>query len=231
MMRFRFDCIHTVSDATKKDIQKIGTKKPIHIIPNCIQDEKQVITEPKKNQFVYLGRLVFYKNVKVVLQAFKMVAKEFPDAALVIAGDGPHKESLQKLANELDINNNITFAGYVTPQQKVKLLSESNALLFPSAIEGFGIVMLESFQQNRPVIVSDIPPMSDIIENNKTGLVIDPYDEKICAEKIIQLIKNPSISDEMGKAGNQILKTKYNQKLFYEKLLKMYNNVLTKTTK
>jgi len=228
MMRFRFDCIHTVSDATKKDIQKIGTKKPIHIIPNCIQDEKQVITEPKKNQFLYLGRLVFYKNVKVILQAFKTVAKEFPDAVLVIAGDGPHKESLQKLANELDINNNIIFAGYVTPQQKVKLLAESNALLFPSTIEGFGLVMLESFQQNRPVIVSDIPPMSDIIENNKTGLVIDPYDEKRWAEKIIQLINNPSISDEMGKAGNQVLKAEYNEELFYERLLKMYNYVLTK---
>ena len=228
MMRFRFDCIHTVSDATKNDIQKIGTKKPIHIIPNCIQDEEQVITEPKKNQFIYLGRLVFYKNVEVILKSFKIVAKEFPDAKLVIAGDGPHKESLQKLVNKLDINNNIAFAGYVTPQQKAKLLSESNAMLFPSIIEGFGLVMLEAFQQKRPVIVSNIPPMSDIVENNKTGLIIDPHDENKWADAIIGLIKNPSLSDEMGKAGNQVLKTKYNQELFYERLLKMYNDVLTK---
>ena len=228
MMRFRFDCIHTVSEATKNDIQKIGTKKRIHVIPNCIQDEEQVITEPKTNQFVYLGRLVFYKNVEVILQAFKIIIKEFPDAALVIAGDGPHKESLQELTKKLDINDNITFAGYVTPQQKFTLLAESNALLFPSIIEGFGLVMLESFQQKRPVLVSDIPPMSDIIQNNKTGLIIDPHDENKWAESIIQLIKNPSLSDEMGKAGNQILKAKYNQELFYERLLKMYNDVLTK---
>ena len=70
--------------------------------------------------------------------------------------------------------------------------------------------------------------MSDIVENNKTGLVIDPHDEKKWAESIIQLIKNPSLSDEMGKAGNQVLKAKYNQELFYERLLKMYNSVLTK---
>jgi len=97
MMRLKFNCIHTVSDATKNDIQKIGTKKPIHIISNCIQDQDQVTIEPKANQFVYLGRLVFYKNVEVILQAFKIVSKEFPDAKLVIAGDGPHKESLQEL--------------------------------------------------------------------------------------------------------------------------------------
>ncbi len=227
MMKFRFDCIHTVSDSTKNDIQKIGTKKPIHVIPNCIQDEQQVTVEPKKNQFVYLGRLVFYKNVEVIIKSFKTVTEQFPDAKLVIAGDGPHKSSLQELTNKLDISNNITFAGYVTPDEKKKLLAESNALLFPSVIEGFGLVMLESFQQNRPVIVSNIPPMSDIIQHNKTGLTIDPHDENKWAESIIQLINNPNISDKMGKEGNQILKTKYNQELFYERLIKMYKDVLS----
>ena len=227
MMRFRFDCIHTVSDATKNDIQKIGTKKPIHVIPNCIQDEQQVTVEPKKNQFVYLGRLVFYKNVEVIIKSFKSVSEQFPDAKLVIAGDGPHKSSLQELTNKLDISNNITFAGYVTPDEKKKLLAESNALLFPSVIEGFGLVMLEAFQQNRPVLVSNIPPMSDIIQNNKTGLIIDPHNEDKWAEKIIQLINNPSLSNQMGKEGNQILKTQYNQELFYERIIKMYNDTLT----
>ena len=226
MMRFKFDCIHTVSNATKNDIQKIGIKKPVCIIPNCIQDEEQVTIDPKTNQFVYLGRLVFYKNVEVILQAFKIVAKEFPDGKLIIAGDGPHKESLQELTNKLDINDNVTFAGYVAPQQKTKLLAESNALLFPSLIEGFGLVILESFQQKRSVMVSNIPPMSDIVENNKTGLVIDPHNEKRWADAIIRLIKNPQESEIMGKNGNEILRTKYTQKLFYENIIKMYNDVL-----
>jgi len=212
MMRFKFNCIHTVSDATKSDIQKIGTKKPICVIPNCIQDQEPVTTELKTNQFVYLGRLVFYKNVEVILKAFKIVAKEFPDATLVIAGDGPYKKSLQELTKKLDINDNVTFAGYVTPQQKLKLLAESNALLFPSLIEGFGLVMLESFQQKRPVLVSDIPPMSDIVENNKTGVVIDPHNEKRWAHTIIWLIKNPQESNKMGRNGNDVLRKKIQSK-------------------
>ena len=226
MIKFKFDCIHTVSDATKEDIQKIGTKKPIHIIPNCIQDEQQIITESKKTQFVYLGRLVFYKNVEVILKSFKTVTKEFPDVTLIIAGDGPHKSSLIELVKELDIDNNITFSGYVAPEQKKKLLAESNALLFPSIIEGFGLVMLESWQQNRPVITSNIPPMSDIVEHNKTGILVDPYDEKKWAEAIIQLIKDPDSSDQMGKEGNLTLKTKYNETIFYQNIMKMYNDTL-----
>lgn len=226
MMRFKFDCIHTVSDATKNDIQKIGTKKPIYIIPNCIQEEDQVITQLKTNQFIYLGRLVFYKNVEVILNAFKLVVEEFPDAKLIIAGDGPHKSSLQELTNRLNIKNNITFTGYVTPDEKKKLLSESNSLLFPSLIEGFGLVTLESWQQKRPLIVSDIPPMSNIILHKKTGLVIDPHNGKKWAESIIQLIKNPNLSDQMGEAGYRILKKKYSQEIFYQKLLNMYQSVL-----
>jgi len=228
MMRFKFDCIHTVSEATNNDIQKIGTKKPVHVIPNCIQEEEQVMIETKTNQFVYLGRLVFYKNVEIILQALQIVSKEFPDAKIVIAGDGPHKESLKELTKKLGINDNIIFAGYVTPQEKVKILAESNALLFPSLIEGFGLVILESFQQKRPVLVSDIPPMSDIVENNKTGLIIDPHNERRWADAIIGLIKNPQASEKMGKNGNDILKAKYSQELFYERLIKMYKDVLTK---
>ena len=228
IMRFKFDCIHTVSNATKNDIQKIGVNKPIQIIPNCIQDEEQRITELKTNQFVYLGRLVFYKNVEIIIQALNIVIKEFPDAKLVIAGDGPHKELLQNLVRKLDLKNSVIFTGYVTLEEKKKLLSESNALLFPSTIEGFGLVMLESWQQKRPVLTSDIPPMSDIIQHEKTGLIIDPHDEKKWAKSIIQLIKEPNFSNEMGNAGNYELKTKYNQKLFYERILKMYNDVLTK---
>ena len=228
IMRFRFDCIHTVSNATQKDIQKIGTKKPICIIPNCVQDEEQIIVEPNTNQFVYLGRLVFYKNINIILKAFKIVVNEFPDTRLIIAGDGPYKKSLQKIAKKLNINDRISFTGYVTSKQKSKILAESNALLFPSIIEGFGIVMLESFQQKRPVIVSDIPPMSDIVENNTTGLIVDPYDEKKWADAITRFIKNPSESEMMGKNGNNTLKTKYSEKIMYEKLINMYESVLSK---
>lgn len=226
MMRFKINLIHTVSDATKKDIQKIGTKKPIQVIPNCIRDQDQITADPKKNQFVYLGRLVFYKNIEVIIKAFRMVAKEFPEASLVIAGDGPHKPSLQNLVAKLQIQDNVRFTGYVTADEKKKILAESNALLFPSIIEGFGLVMLESWQQKRPVIVSDIPPMSEIVKDNKTGFVIDPNDEIKWAEKIIQLIEDPNTSNDMGKQGYIKLEEEYNQELFYDRLVNMYNEVL-----
>ena len=220
MMRFRFDCIHTVSEATKNDITLLGAKKPIHVIPNCI-DEEPVKAETKNKQFVYLGRLIFYKNIEVIIRAWDIVVKKHPDANLIIAGDGPHKAELQKIA--INLKDNITFAGYVTSTEKSNLLAESNALLFPSLIEGFGLVILEAFAQKRPVLASNIPPMSDIIEDSKTGMLIDPHDEIRWADAIISLINSPDDSKSMGDAGYQELQKKYSQKIFYEKLINMYN--------
>ena len=231
IMKSRFDCIHTVSETTKRDIQQLGGEKRIFVIPNCIKNEEQIKGDRNTSQFIYLGRLVFYKNIEIILRAFKIVSKEFPNSTLVIVGDGPHKEKLQELVRNLDIANNVTFTGYVTPLQKKKLLAESNALLFPSLIEGFGLVMLESFQQNTPVIVSDIAPMSEIIENKQTGLLIDPHKEEKWADAITNFIRNPQESERLGKNGKLILNTKYNQKLFYENLIKMYEYLLTKNTK
>ena len=127
MIRFKISCIHTVSESTKRDIQRLGAKKSICVIPNCIQEEQplQVVSKPK--QFAYLGRLVFYKNIEVILKAFVHVTKEFPDSRLVIAGDGPYRESLQNVTQKLGLENNVEFRGYVTlDQKKICLLNQTH---------------------------------------------------------------------------------------------------------
>ena len=68
--------------------------------------------------------------------------------------------------------------------------------------------------------------MSDIIENQKTGYLINPHDENAWAEQIIKLIKEPEISQKMGEEGYKVLKEKYNQEIFYKKLISMYQSVL-----
>ena len=225
MLKLNFDCIHTVSEATKKDILSIGTDKPIWIIPNSISNKSET-KQVKKNQFLYLGRLVFYKNIEIILRAFKIVIKKSPDSILIIAGDGPHKESLKNIVSELNIQKNVEFKGYVSTREKINLLAESNALLFPSICEGFGLVILEAFSQNRPVLVSNIAPMSDIVSHGETGFVLNPNDEDEWAEHIMKLIDNNQKSDIMGKNGNRILETKYNQNIMFEKLIEMYNNLV-----
>ncbi|AJM91301.1 glycosyltransferase family 4 protein [Nitrosopumilus piranensis] len=225
LIKTRYDAIYTISDASKNDILKMNTKKPIYNIPPSIEDTVQLNEKIIPFQFICISRLVFYKNLEIIINAMSVVVKSIPQCKVIIIGDGPHKESLQILIKNLELEKNIIFKGYTTSAEKMKLISESNAMLFPSILEGFGLVILEAFSQSKPVLVSDIPPMSDIIIHNETGFVLDENNYKIWAEHITKLIKNPQLSKKMGENGNNLLKIKYNRKQFYDKLIKMYNDI------
>jgi glycosyltransferase involved in cell wall biosynthesis len=226
LFKLRISAIHTISDTSNKDIIEMKTTKPIYNIAPTIREEPSLNCKIIPFQFVYVGRLVFYKNLEVIIKATQIVSSTYPEYKLIIVGDGPHRISLENLIRKNNLEKNILFKGYLSAEEKTRIISESNALLFPSLIEGFGLVILEAFSQKKPVLTSNIPPMSDIVENQKTGYTIDPHDGKKWAEQIIKIIKEPEISQKMGEEGYKVLKEKYNQEIFYQKLISMYQSVL-----
>jgi len=222
MVKLKHECVHTVSDASKDDLIKFGEKKPIHVIHNSIDPSPILDEVVNPLQFVHVGRLVFYKNLEVVIKSIGILKKIQPTVRLVIIGDGPHKKSLQELVNKLNLESSVEFLGYTSFNEKMKIIAASNALVFPSLCEGFGLVILEAFSQRKPVLVSNIRPMSEIVSNEKNGFVLDPYDEKAWAEHLLKLIKNPSHALEMGREGSKLLVDSFNQDLMYNKILEMY---------
>ncbi|MDE1766188.1 MAG: glycosyltransferase family 4 protein [Thaumarchaeota archaeon] len=226
MIKLRYDCIHTVSEATKEDLLKFGAKKPIHVIHNSIEPGTAHNTKPDPLQFVYIGRLVFYKNLEVAIKAVDIARKTEPGIRFVIIGSGPHRRTLEDTVRELGLEQNIEFRGYVSAEEKSRTIAESGALVFPSLCEGFGLVILEAFYQSRPVLVSNIRPMSDIVSHQESGFVIDPRDENQWAEHFLQIIKNPQQASKMGENGNKTLVTTYSQDLMYQKIINMYEQVV-----
>lgn len=230
IVKLRCNAIHTVSEASKDDLLKIGAKKLIYVIPNTIETNTNKISKSNSHQFVYVGRLVFYKNLEVVIKAIGVARKEYPDITLFIVGGGPHRKDLEVLVNQLNLQDNIKFAGFVLNDEKLRLISTSQALIFPSLCEGFGLVILEAFSQERPVLVSNIRPMSDIVIHGNNGYVLDPHDEQIWAEHLIKIIKNPSEASMMGKNGSKLLAQSYNQESMYHKVTGMYNEILERAS-
>jgi len=162
----------------------------------------------------------------VVIKSIKLVKRSFPQIKLFIIGDGPHKENLQKLVAELNLKDNIEFTQLVSEEEKNKILAMSQALVFPSLFEGFGMVILEAFSQEKPALVSKVRPLSDIVEHKKTGLVIPPHDEKEWAKSMENILKDSEQSLKMGKAGRKALEEKYNLKNFQQGILDMYDDLL-----
>lgn len=121
------------------------------------------------------------------------------------------------------------FLGYASLDEKMKIIATSNALVFPSLCEGFGLVILEAFSQRKPALVSNIKPMLDIMSNEKNGFVLDPYDETAWAEHLLKLIENPNQALEMEREGSKLLADSFNQDLMYGKIMEMYAYCRDKT--
>lgn len=217
---------HTVSQKSKSDLEAMGVSKNILVIPNGINYADY---DAKNNaiclQAIFVGRLVFYKNIDVIIDAFGLVVKKIPDAKLIIVGEGPTKYDLIKKVDLLGLSKSISFTGNISHQDKVKLISESQVLLNPSLVEGFGIVVLEGFACGKPVIVSDSKPLSDLVDDSIDGYVVPAHNPDVWAEKIADLISNPKKSQEMGETGKKKAISKYSISKVTDDLLDLYKQV------
>jgi len=127
-----------------------------------------------------------------------IVLRSNPSARFIVVGDGPMRESWQALAKQLKVDKNVLFTGRVSEKDKLKIISESKFLVLPSLVEGFGIVILESWMLHKPALVADVAPLNELTSKPYR---IKPYDIKSWAFKIIKNLKQSS-STEWKKINN-----------------------------
>jgi glycosyltransferase involved in cell wall biosynthesis len=203
--------LHSVSEATTRDIHLINSKIQIETIYTSIDAANySKISEVAYGDYIlFIGRLVFYKNVEILIRAFKLLSSGSKYTRLIIAGDGPLKEYLTNLTKELGISKDVVFLGHVTNEEKIEYLRKCGALALPSTFEGFGLVILEAFLMRKPVLVSNVKPFDEIVDDNVNGFLIPHDDHQAWAQKIKQLIADKKKCQEMGEAGYLKYKEKF----------------------
>jgi glycosyltransferase involved in cell wall biosynthesis len=172
------------------------------VIPNGIDlaaYEKYAPDIEYQNYVVFIGRLVFNKNLETVISSFVEVTKSIKDAKLVVIGFGPMLEEWKQLAASLGLAQNIQFTEYIDQVKKISLLSRSSALVLPSLAEGMPVVALEAFALYKPVLLSDIEPHHDIVNDGTDGFLIPAHDVGKWSEKIIHILSNKKTSLDMGR--------------------------------
>ena len=150
-----------------------------------------------------VGRLSPEKRIDLAVKAFAAILEHFPQARLLIAGDGPTRTALEQQAAELDISHGVDFIGWVPPEDVPALINTATLILIPSQHEGFPLVALEAAWMARPIVASQVGGLPEVVVDGETGLLVEPDDPKRLAEAAIFLLAHPTTASQMGQAARR----------------------------
>jgi len=170
---------------------------------------------------VSVGRLEPPKGHIHLLEAAKIVTKEFKSVQFLIIGDGYLKPQLEKMAANLGITNNIIFAGFRS--DIADILSLADIAVMSSVREGFSIALLEYMASGKPIVVTDVGGNKEAIENGVSGLIVPACDTKALGEAILYLLKNKDIALELGRKAKRKLEAEFTLTNMVNKIQQLYD--------
>ncbi len=148
--------------------------------------------------FLYLGRLRRYKRVDLVVRAAARLCGEGIDVRVVIGGHGEYETQLRRLASRLNVDDRITFTGFVSEEAKRQLYREAWANVFPSPKEGWGITNIEAAACGTPSIASNAPGLRESVQNGRTGMLFPTGDEIALADAMRSLARDRDRTEALG---------------------------------
>lgn len=226
-----------VTEEYLKDKLHVPTSKVVLInngvvIPRKIS-EKEIESAKLKwsidiNDFVIgsAGRMLQdeHKRFSDLIKAFALFAKDKNNVKLLLVGDGKEKLGYIELAKELKVEEKVIFAGY---QADVTMFYKMmNVFSLVSAREAFGLVLAEAMLNKLPVVATRIGGMKYIVENDRTGYLVDVFQVSEIADKFEYLYDNPVVGLEMGNNGYDKALLEYTEASYVKRIEELYVNSL-----
>jgi len=240
----RSDRIIAVSGYTKREILKNYDIPPwkIRVIFNGVDLEKFKPAKDKakfKRAFgfnaedlliLYVGRLYSRKGLPTLISAIPPVVRKARNVRFLISGKGllGEEKRLKGYVEKFKVTQNVVFLGYYPDEKLPSLYKAADIFVFPSIYENMPFAMLEALATGLPIVTTRVGGIPEVIDDGKNGFLINPYDSRELANKIIYLIENPKTASEMGLLGRRTVEEKCNWDNIVKQVLEVYNEVLTK---
>lgn len=225
----RVDGVISVSHASKKDLLDHFPflQDRTQVIPIGLEEKpniEAVALKPEgKHNIVHVGGFSFEKNHRGLISIFQKVIKVNPKAHLHLVGDGPLRSEIEDLVNERNLENNVTFYGFVN--NPLSFIKSADVLVLPSIIEGLPGVLLEAMYCKTPVVAYNVGGISEIV-SDKTGSLIASGDEEAFAGALQESLLMPD-QGKIDFACEQVCNDYMNEEIS-QKFLKAYQDILQK---
>lgn len=196
----------------------------VEVVPHCIDLEGRVPRYASENRVLFVGRLSPEKGVEVLLRAMKDVH----GLECAIVGDGPERDALERLAEELDLRN-VTFLGALHGSELDREYARAKAVVIPSrSYETFGLTALEAYAFGKPVVAARIGALPEVVREGETGVLFTPDAPQELAEKLEWIADNPARVEGMGRAGRRLAETEYAPGLHLGRIHRIYKEAIGK---
>jgi glycosyltransferase involved in cell wall biosynthesis len=176
---------------------------------------------------LYCGRLAPEKALPTLLDAFALVAKEVPDAFLVLVGDGSVRLALVEQARQLGLNEkNLRFTGRIDPPEVCQWLKIATVFALVSPSEGFPCALEEAMSAGLPSVASDIPANRQLVKNGSHGILVPVGDTEKIAESIVRLLRDAPLRQRMGEAAREHITENYSTDHIVDRYEALFREIL-----
>jgi rhamnosyl/mannosyltransferase len=172
----------------------------------------------------FLGRLIYYKGLEYLVAAMSNVG-----AKLLIAGEGPLREQLQKQAFQAGVAKKIVFLGKLSEDEKIAFYHACDVFVLPSVetSEAYGLVQLEAHACGKPVVSTNLPTGVPYVNlDGITGIVVPPRDSKALSEALNRLLADSELRLRLGESARKRVEQEFNFDLMIKKTLSIYQEIV-----
>lgn len=178
----------------------------VHVVPSGVPDGPfdadpgaDPLDDPARPRVLFLGRLHRQKGVDVLVRAIATL----PGARLVLAGDGPDRAALRRLAERCGIAGRVRFLGFVPRPQVPALLRHADVLALPSRYEELGTAVLEGLRAGVPVVASDTGGIPSILTDGVDGLLVPPGRPEALAAALHRVLSDAALARRLAERGRE----------------------------
>jgi len=172
-----------------------------------------------------IGALHPRKSHELFIEAAALVCAEEPSARCMVIGEGELHAELEALARTKGLSDRLVFTG--VRDDVARLLSATDVYVKPGIVEGFiGITVLEALGLGKPVVAFDTEDVKLVLSDGETGLIVPNGDVVSLAERIVSLLRNPSLGQRLGEAGQQVVLERFDFGVLARRLEEFYQGVL-----
>jgi len=173
----------------------------------------------------YVGRLAPEKGLEHLLHAAEGILNTLPAAKFILAGEGPQRSALEKLAGQLCIEKSVIFLG--RRSDLASIYASFDVFVLPSLSEGMPLAVLEAMAAKRPVVATRVGAIPEMVKDQQTGLLVDAGDITGLQSAISLLLGRRDLCRSFGQSGHEVAKTLFSSDSMAKNYLGIYRRVIS----